>query len=443
MKEIIKLKTIFSLVIILLIFAGFANAQEKLTPEDAVKIALENNYSIKIAKNDKDISENNSTLGNAGFLPTVDASGSAARSSNDTKQNYSNGQTVNVNGAINKNYAAGINLNWTIFDGLKMFASLDQLKELQKIGETNYKKIVEQNISDVLSTYYDIARQELLLEVIKRNVSISEERLKIVENEKSVGTSSKFDLLKAQVDLNSDKSTLLNQEQSLQEAQTKLNRLLGRDINTEFSVRDTIEVNENLKFSDLKSVSMEKNSDLLIAQQNKNLSETQLRLERADLLPKISLNLGYNYTKSESGAGFFISSQTTAFSYGASVSINLFNGLNTRRKMENAQVGIESSEYAYNRALQQINADLKNTYQKYTNSLELIALESQNYKSAEENADLALEKLRVGAITPLDFRTSQKDMLDAKSRLVSAQYNAKNAETDLLKISGQLIKSVK
>jgi outer membrane protein TolC len=430
-------------VAIFLMVGGFTNAQEVLTPQDAVKIALENNYSIKIAKNEKDIAENNSSAGNAGFLPTVDASGSYSRSSNDTKQNYSNGQTVNVNGAINKNYAAGINLNWTIFDGLKMFASLDQLKELKKIGETSYKKAVEQNISDVLATYYDIARQELLLQVIKKNVSISEERLKIVENEKSVGSASKFDLLKARVDLNSDKSALLNQEQSLQVARTTLNRLLGRDINTNFLIQDTIVVNKNLAFSDLKSVTMDKNSDLMLAKQNKILSEAQLRLERADLMPKISLNLGYNYTKSESGAGFFISSKTTAFSYGATVSLNLFNGLNTRRRMENAQVGIESSEYSYNQSLEQVNAELKNTYLKYSNSLQLIGLESENYKSAEENVDLALEKLRVGAITPLDFRTSQKDMLDAKSRLVSAQYDAKTAETDLLKISGQLIKTVK
>ncbi len=437
--RVIKLLFVFAL----LLFSNSLFAQEIMTPQDAVKIALENNYSIKIAKNEKNIAENNSSAGNAGFLPTVDASGSYTRSSNDTKQNYSNGQTVNVNGAINKNYAAGINLNWTIFDGLKMFASLDQLKELKKIGETSYKKAVEQNISDVLATYYDIARQELLLQVIKKNVSISEERLKIVENEKSVGSASKFDLLKARVDLNTDKSALMNQEQSLQVARTTLNRLLGRDINSNFTIQDTIVVNKNLTFSDLKSVTMDKNSDLMIAKQNKNLSEAQLRLERADLMPKISLNLGYNYTKSESGAGFFISSKTTAFSYGATVSLNLFNGLNTRRRMENAKVGIESSEYSYNQSLQQVNADLKNTYLKYANSLQLINLESQNYKSAEENVDLALEKLRVGAITPLDFRTSQKDMLDAKSRLVSAQYDAKTAETDLLKISGQLIKSVK
>ncbi|HKI79712.1 MAG TPA: TolC family protein [Ignavibacteriaceae bacterium] len=436
-------KNIKIIIAAVILFSGSLFAQELLTPQNAVKIALENNYSIKIASNNKDVADNNASMGNAGFLPSLDASGSYTRSSNDTKQNYANGQTVDVNGAINKNYAAGINLNWTIFDGLKMFASLDQLKELKKMGETNYRKAVETNISDVLSTYYDIVRQELILEVIKKNISISEERLDIVKNEKSVGAASKFDLLKAQVDLNTDKSNLLTQEESLQEAKVKLNRLLGRDITSEFKTTDTIEVNTDLKFNDLKSIMFDKNSDLTIAQQNKNISELQLKLEKSEMYPKLSLNLGYNYSKSESGAGFFISSNTTSFSYGATVSLNLFDGLNTRRRIENAQVAIDNSEYEYNQAKDIANAALLNAYQKYENSLKLIKLETENYKAAEENADLALERLRVGTITPLDFRTSQKDMLDAKSRLVSAQYSAKNAEDDLLRISGLLIKSSK
>ena len=74
-----KLKKYFGSLLLVIIIAGLTNAQDVLTPQDAVKIALENNYSIKIAKNDKDIAENNSTVGNAGFLPTVDASGSATK----------------------------------------------------------------------------------------------------------------------------------------------------------------------------------------------------------------------------------------------------------------------------------------------------------------------------------------------------------------------------
>lgn len=415
--------------------------QRVLTPEDAVRTALQNNYSIKIAKSAKDISDNNSNVGNAGFLPSLDASASASKSVNDIRQEYTNGASVDRTGASGKNYSAGITLNWTVFDGLKMFASLDQLKEMKKAGEQNYKLTVEQNISDVLTTYFDVVRQEQILAVIKRTVAISEERLKITESEKEVGAASKFDLLRAQVDLNQDKSTLMNQELTLQQSKTKLNQLLGRNVNADFDVIDTIAVRHDLSYNELLSAAMQKNSQLLLAQQNKNIANAQLSLERADLLPRISLNLGYNYSRSESDAGFFKSNRNRGLTYGVSASLNLFNGLNTRRRIENAQVAIESNEFAYKQTEDLIKASLLNAYHKYSNSLQRVKLETDNYKATEENVNIALEQLKVGSITPLDFRVVQQNLMDAKSRLLSAEYDAKSSETDLLRLSGLLVKS--
>jgi outer membrane protein len=426
---------------IMLFMPGILSAQEVLSPQAAVTIGLKNNYSINIAKNSQEIAENNATLGNAGVLPTLDATGSASKSVSNTSQKYSNGASIDVNGVDSKNYAAGINLNWTIFDGLKMFASLDQLKELQKVGESNYKLTVEQNINDILSTYYDIVRQKQVLEATQRSVAISEERLNITQSQKDVGSASKFDVLRAQVDLNGDKSLLMNQELTLQQAKTKLNQLLGRDVKTEFDVIDTIDVKTDLSYDDLFSVTMQNNNQILLARQNKNVAESQLKLERGDLLPVISLNLGYNYSRSESGAGFFISSNTTGITYGISASLNLFNGLNTKRRIENAEVSIESNELAFKQIQDQVKANFENTFLKYKNSLQLVKLESENYNAAEENADIALEKLKVGSITPVDFRQVQLDLMNAKSRLLSAEYDAKSSETNLLQISGQLVKS--
>jgi outer membrane protein len=439
MKELIR--KFLSLTSIIFFVSGIISAQEILSPQDVVTIGLKNNYSINIAKNSQEIAENNATLGNAGVLPTLDATGSASKSINNTSQKYSNGASIDVNGVDSKNYAAGINLNWTIFDGLKMFASLDQLKELQKVGESSYKLTVEQNINDILSTYYDIVRQKQVLESTQRSVAISEERLKITQSQKDVGSASKFDVLRAQVDLNGDKSSLMNQELTLQQAKTKLNQLLGRDVKTIFDVIDTIDVKTDLSYDDLFSVTMQNNNQILLARQNKNVAESQLKLERSDLLPVISLNLGYNYSRSESGAGFFISSNTAGITYGISASLNLFNGLNTKRRIENAEVSIESSELAFKQIQDQIKANFENTFLKYKNSLQLVKLESENYNAAEENADIALEKLKVGSITPVDFRQVQLDLMNAKSRLLSAEYDAKTSETDLLQISGQLVKS--
>jgi outer membrane protein len=436
-----KIRKILNLSSIILFIPGIVSAQEVLAPQDAVAIGLKNNYSINIAKNSKEIAENNASLGNAGVLPTLDATGSTSKSVSNTSQKYSNGASIDVNGVDSKNYAAGINLNWTIFDGLKMFASLDQLKELKKVGESNYKLTVEQNINDILSTYYDIVRQKQVLESTQRSVAISEERLKITQSQKDVGSASKFDVLRAQVDLNGDKSSLMNQELTLQQAKTKLNQLLGRDVKTEFDVIDTIDVKTDLSYDDLFSVTLQNNNQIVLARQNKNVAESQLKLERGDLLPVISLNLGYNYSRSESGAGFFISSNTTGITYGISASLNLFNGLNTKRRIENAEVSIESSELAFKQIQDQIKANFENTFLKYKNSLQLVKLESENYNAAEENADIALEKLKVGSITPVDFRQVQLDLMNAKSRLLSAEYDAKTSESDLLQISGQLVKS--
>lgn len=414
-------------------------AQEALSLEDAVKIALKNNYSISIARNESKIAENNSNIGNAGFLPSIDASGSYIKSNNDTKQEYFDGRTVDRNGAKSTNLTAGVDLNWTIFDGLGMFANLDMYKELNRIGEDNFRAEVEVNLADVIETYYNLIREKQVLVVLNQAIGISEERVRIAESKKDVGTGSKFDLRQAQVDLNEDRSNLLREELTYEQLKVNLNQLMGRDVNTDFNVADTIIVNSNLNLDDLKNRTAEKNTTLQIAKKNLNLSEINLRLARAELFPRISLVGGYDYTKSESEAGFIKSNNNYSLSYGISANLNLFNGLNTRRKIENAAIGIENSQLNYDRVKTGVEADLLNTYKKYLNSLQLVKLEEENLKVALESVDIALEKLKLGNITPLEFRETQRKLIDAKSRLVSAQYDAKSAETELLRISGQLI----
>ena len=434
------LKIIFSLSIILL-FSVQSYSQEILSLEDALKITLSNNYSINIARNESRISENNSNMGNAGFLPSIDASGSYVKSSNDTKQEYFDGRTINRNGANSTNLTAGVNLNWTIFDGLEMFANIDMLKEMRQIGEDNFRAEVETNIAGVIETYYNLIREKQVLDVLHQTIIISEERVRIAESKKDVGSGSKFDLRQAQVDLNEDRSNLLKEELNYEQLKVTLNQLMGRDVSSDYNVSDTIIVKKNLNIDELKSLTLEKNTSLQIAKKNLNLAEINLRIARSELFPQISLVGGYNYTNSESEAGFIKSNKNYSLSYGISASLNLFNGLNTRRKIENAAIGIENSQLDYDQIKTEIEANLLNTYKKYLNSLQLVQLEEENLSVAQESVDIALEKLKLGNITPLEFRETQRKLIDAKSRLVSAQYDAKTAETELLRISGQLIKA--
>lgn len=429
-----------TILILFLIFIGESFSQQLLSLQDAVKIALENNFSINIAKNKSIIADNDANIGNAGFLPNLDATGSYSKSQSDTKQEYFDGRTIDRTGAKSTNLSAGISLNWTVFDGFEMFGNLDLLKELNRIGKASYKSEIENNVADVIDNYFNLIREKQVLDVIKETIRISEERVRIAESKKDVGSGSKFDLRQAQVDLNEDRSTLLKEELTYEQLKVMLNQLLGRDVNTDFDVEDTIIVNENLNYDELKNSALQKNSELFIAERNLELAEINISLARSELYPRISLSGGYNYLNSESGAGFIKTNKNYSLNYGVTASLNLFNGLNTRRKIENALVESDNSRLNYEMIKNSIEANLLNVYKKYLNSIKLIKLEEENLIIAEESVDIALERLKLGNITPLEFRETQRKLIDVKSRLVSAQYEAKTAETELLRLSGLLIR---
>lgn len=429
----------FIIIPFLFLISAFSFAQELLTPEEAIKLALLNNYSISIARNEAEIVDNNSNIGNAGFLPFLTADGSYSESINNTTQEYFDGRSVERDGAESSTLTAGIFLNWTIFDGLRMFASLDMLKALRETGELNFKFEVENNISDIVTTYYDIVRLEEVLEVIRTNILISEQRVKIANDELEVGSGSRFDLRQAQVDLNEDKTSLLREELNLSQAKILLNTLLGIETTTDFSVIDSIIILKDMSVEDILSTAKEKNVQLKIAEENKTISELNISLARSDIFPVISLNAGYNFTKSESEAGLLQVNRNYGFNYGITASLNIFNGLNTRREIENAEISLKNTELLYNDVVQKINANIINTFNRYENSKQIVQLEEQNLIAAEENLDIALERLRLGNITPLEFRETQIDLFNAKSSLVAAQFEAKAAETELLRLSGRLV----
>lgn len=431
--------------IILILLIPFINsiAQEKLSLRNAIETALKNNFSINIAANQLEIADNNLTIGNAGFLPNLDADVSYTQSITNSRQKFFDGRTVERDGAKSSNINAAIMLRWTIFDGLKMFASLDRLKELRKSGEDNFKLVIEKNINEISSTYFDVVRQERVLGVIRKNIQLSEERVDIAQSKLEVGSGSKFELLQAQVDLNEDKAALLREELNLSDKKVKLNRLLGRDVNFEFEPVDSIIIADVLSFEDLKNQVYENNADIIIAGRNKNIAEIDLRNFYGDWLPRISVEVGYNFLRSTSEAGFIESNRNHGLNYGLRASFNLFNGLNTRRQIENVKINIEINKLYYEQTVRLVEEDLLNAYKKYENNLQRIKLEEENFKAAEENVDIAVERLKLGTITPLEFRETQRRLLDAQSRLVAAKFDAKSAEVELLMLSGNLLKNVR
>ena len=414
------------------------NAQEVLTLEDAVKVALENNYEIKISKNDLRIDQSNVAYGNAGMLPKLTANVVDNNNVQNTSQTRIDGTVNELDNAKNNNLTYGVGLDWTIFDGFKMFAKLDQFKTLQKLGEAELKLTIITKISDVNATYYDLVQQQQQLAALDSSIIISNQRVELAKNRYTIGKASKLEVLNAQVDLNTDTTMLLRQKELYANTKTLLNQILARDPKTDFKVIEQISVDTNLLLPELQSLA-EKQNPILEAQiLNKKVAELQLKQVKGDRYPIIRLNSAYNFSESESSLGFVTQSSSKGFNYGFSATLNLFDGFAQNRNEKIAKIQIENSTIAIEQQTQALATTLTTSYQTYLTNLELSKLEEKNEAIAKQNLDITLEKFRIGTIATLEFRTAQLNYINAKVRNSNAQFQAKLSEIALKELAGNL-----
>jgi len=413
-------------------------AQEKLTLQNAISIALQNNYDIKLVKNEIEIAKNNSNLGNAGMLPVVTGDFSTGGSRQNTVQTQASGTERRINGARNSNMGYGLGINWTVFDGFSMFANRERLKTLEEQGEKNLNTQILTTITEVLTAYYNIAKQQQLVVAADSTIDVSALRLRIADSKLKIGRGSKLDVVAAQVDYNTDTSTYLQQKNLLNNYMVALNRLLARDVNTKFSVDNIFDIDANLNYTTLAAQLEQLNPALQSAILNQRVAELNLKQVQGNRYPQISLNSGYDFNKSESPTGFNTQFRARGFSYGLTASINIFNGFLQRQNERNAKVNINTAKTQVDQTKQNLTAQLTEAYQNYTTFLELVKLEQGNVDLANQNLDITLEKYRLGNITPLELREAQRNAIDANNRYLEIKYQAKLSEIYLKQISGTL-----
>ena len=338
--------THYKFIIVSLVFLGFsqAKAQDIITLEAAVKVALENNYEIKIASNNSLINTTNVTVGNAGMLPTVAGTVAANNRVQNSSQTLQNGTTSSLDNAKNNSLNYGVNLDWTVFDGFKMFAKLDQLKELQKLGEAQLKQTILTKISAVTSTYFDLVQQQQQLKALDSTIVISNQRLALAQNRFTIGKASKLEVLNAQVDLNTDKVALLRQKDLYANTKILFNQILARDTKTNFKVIDTIKVDAALVLNELTALAEKQNPQLEAQIIALKVAELQLKQVKGNRYPSLKLSTGYNLANTQASLGFATATSAKGFNYGFSAALNIFDGLAQNRNEKIAHIQIDNSK---------------------------------------------------------------------------------------------------
>lgn len=411
-----------------------------LSLKTCLERGLENNYSILISRNNEQINRNNATPANAGYLPTLDLSAGYTGNLNNTRTELRNGDINKESGSLDQIIDAGVTLNWTIFDGFKITTNYRKLKELEKMGETDTRISIEDFVAELTSEYYNFVQQKIRLKNFRYAVSLSKERLRIVEERYNIGNFSRLDLQQARVDFNADSAQYMKQQELLHTSRIRLNELMANeDVDQHIRVKDSlIDVNAVLEFNRLLEATMNTNASLLRAEQNKTLARLDIKTVRSRNYPYLKLNSGYGLTLNKYEMGTNTGRRNAGFNFGATIGFNIFDG-NRKRERRNARIGLENARLQQQELEQSLKADFYNLWQAYRNNLEILKLERQNIVAATENHEIATERYLLGNLSGIEMREAQKSLLDAEERLLSAQYDTKLCEISLMQISGNIL----
>jgi outer membrane protein len=421
------------LISLLITFLSFSvsRAQSLLTPEEAVSIALKNNYDILIARASADIDKTNNTAGNAGMLPNIGITGSDIYNLNNVNQHLSNGNQITATNANANVFTAGIALDWTLFDGGKMFITKKKLNEIEALGEIQFKDQVMQTIFNVTVAYFNIVKQKQQLESYNEVINFNRERVKILQASFNAGLSPKTDLLQAQIDLNVNMESAVTQETLIVVVKRVLNQMLNRDADAPFEVLDSIDLNYVPDKNDLVKKLFSSNTSVLSYQKQADIAKLSLKEFTSMRYPVIDFSAGYNLLQSHNSAGTVTSNFTYGPQLGGTITIPLYEGGNINRQIRSAKLDFQSAGYALESVKKDINTQLLNALTAYENQQRLLKIERENTALVKENLDISMQRLRLGQTTSLEVRQAQESYEDSHTRLINFEFDLKVAETKL------------
>lgn len=431
-------KKLYLLFILLSSFKGLS--QEILEPEEAFRLALENNYGIKISYNNVEIAENNAGILNSGYLPRLSANAGSVFNRDNTEAEFSDGSVRVLEGAKSSRYNASVSLNYTLFDGLGRLYNYKRLKELYGLSELEARETIENTIYNLFNIYYNVAELTENVTSLEQALEISKDRITRAQYQFDYGQVTKLAVLNAQVDINNDSINLINSEQLLRNTKRDLNFVLGDVLEPTFKV-DTL-VTFILKGERDVFFEKVKSSNVLLQQVEKNIliNEYNIKANRGNFLPTIGLSGTYGWNKNNNNAASFVAVSTSSgLSGGLNLTWDIFDGGTTITQVKNAKIALDSQELIKDELLISLERDFYNAWDDYINKLTIYQVQEDNILTAKANFERTEEKFKVGQVTSIEFRQAQLNLISAELSRNQAKYDAKLAELLILQLSGDLL----
>ena len=436
-------KFILSILIALFWSVGGVAQDSLLTKQEVISRALDENFGIRIAENNVEIADNNQNILNSGYLPTLTGLAGANYDLNDRVTEPENGETVDQRGIESNRYNASINLGYTLFDGLGRLYNYKSLQEQYDLSQLEARETIENTILQIMSVYYEVARLSENINVLEETLEISKNRVTRAQYQFEYGQANNLVVLNARVDVNNDSISLIETEQLLKNTKRDLNVLLNREITeNEFSVDTTVTFISDLELDSFVTEAEINNVSLLQIEQSLEISDYDIKINKSGYLPSIDLTGSYGWNLNRSAAtAFFPGSTTTTDGLAAGVSLrwDLFDGGFRNIQVRNSKIRYENQQIQKEQLISQVQRDIANSLGNYRNKLFILKVQEENVETNLNNFNRSEEQYKLGRISSIEFRQAQINLLDARTSLNLAKYDAKLAEQQVLQLTGQLL----
>lgn len=431
-------KTYTVLVWLFVVFQSVS--QNIITSGEAIQLALEHNYDIKLANNNVEEADNNASVFNSGYLPTLTGLAGAVYNKDNLTADFSNGGSTELKGAESSRFNASINLDYTLFDGLGRYYNYKTLKETYNLTETQARETIENTIVQLLTIYYDVARRSENFSSLQTTLNISKSRLTRARYQFDYGQNTMLDVLNAEVDVNNDSINVINIEQDLINAKRDLNFVTGNTIQDVFEVDLNVDFLLSLNKDDLLNKLQQNNVLLIQIDKNIAINEFTIKANKSGYLPSIGLTGTYGWNENNNNAASFVTVSTnTGVSAGVNFTWNLFDGGGTITRVKNAQIALENQKLQKEQLQLSIVRDFENAWDDYQNKLNIFRLQQDNIRTANNNFERTEEQFKLGQVTSIEFRQAQLNLLAAQLSTNQAKYDAKLTEIVVLQLSGELL----
>lgn len=424
---------------LLFLFCLSAEAQDVLSLEQAIDSALMNNYRIAVARNNVTIAENNNHPGQAGMLPNVGVNISDSPANNNLRQEFANGSEIVRNNVNSNSLNAQIAANMTLYDGGRMFAARARLNEEQTLAELSFISEMQNLISDVISAYTTLVAQQQNEKVLLKLQESAKARKQLIEVRMSAGLANNSDLFLAELDLDNAAQALVTSSQQMMRASAALKSLM-KSINPNV-LRVVEEVPESLQPERLSADGLFQNNPEV------NMSGTSVKIavqseKEASALryPKVTLTAAYGYLLSQSQAGFSLYNQTYGASGSLGINVPLFSGNVYKNNHQNAIIARKNTELEAEQVKNDIMQHYILAWQLYESANARQILLESSVKTASDYLALMTLRFNEGQSTVIELREAERSFEEANYRKISNEVTLKLAETDILRISGQLIR---